>query len=67
MLERRDFLTVLNKLEEVSNWKQKLPSGRGRGVAITLNHGSVVGHVAEVTVDNQNRVKVDKVFVAVDC
>ena len=67
MLDRRDFLTVLNKLEDVSSWKQKLPSGRGRGVAITLNHGSVVGHVAEVTVDNQNRVKVDKVFVAVDC
>jgi isoquinoline 1-oxidoreductase beta subunit len=69
MLDRRDFLTVINKLEDVSNWKQKLPSGsgRGRGIAITLNHGSVVGHVAEVTVDNQNRVKVDRVFVAVDC
>jgi isoquinoline 1-oxidoreductase beta subunit len=69
MLDRRDFLAVINKLEEVSNWKQKIPSGsgRGRGIAITLNHGSVVGHVAEVTVDAQNRVRVDKVFVAVDC
>ena len=69
MLDRKDFLTVINKLEEVSNWKQKLParSGKGRGIAITLNHGSVVGHVAEVTVDAQNRVRVDKVFVAVDC
>jgi len=69
MLDRKDFLAVINKLEEVSNWKQKIPSGsgRGRGIAITLNHGSVVGHVAEVTVDNQNRVRVDKVFVAVDC
>ncbi len=67
MLDRKDFLTVLNKLEEVSNWKQKLPAGRGRGIAITFNHGSVVGHVAEVTVDNQNRVRVDRVLVAVDC
>jgi len=69
MLDRKDFLAVINKLEEVSNWKQKLParSGKGRGIAITLNHGSVVGHVAEVTVDAQNRVRVDKVFVAVDC
>ncbi len=67
MIDRKDFLTVLDKLEEVSNWKQKLPSGRGRGIAITFNHGSVVGHVAEVTVDNQNRVRVDRVLVAVDC
>ena len=67
MLDRKDFLTVLNKLEEVSNWKQKLPSGRGRGVAIAFNHGSVVGHVAEVTVDAQSRVRIDRVFVAVDC
>jgi isoquinoline 1-oxidoreductase beta subunit len=67
MLDRKDFLTVLNKLEDVSNWKQKLPAGRGRGISITLNHGSVAGHVAEVTVDNQNRIRVDKVFVAVDC
>jgi isoquinoline 1-oxidoreductase beta subunit len=67
MIDRKDFLTVLNKLEEVSNWKQKLPSGRGRGVAVAFNHGSVVGHVAEVTVDSQSRVKVDRVFVGVDC
>jgi len=44
-----------------------LPAGRGRGIAICENHGSVVGHVAEVTVDAAGRVRVDRVVAAVDC
>ena len=67
MVERRDFLGVLDTLAEKSNWGTPLPAGRGRGIAICENHGSVVGHVAEVTVDAAGRVRVDRVVAAVDC
>ncbi len=67
MLERKDFVGVIEKLAEKSNWKDKLPSGRGRGIAIAENHGSVVGTVAEVTVDQQGKIRVDRMVVAVDC
>ena len=68
MLDRKDFLArARTSSRKSATGNRSCPSGRGRGIAITLNHGSVVGHVAEVTVDNQNRVRVDKVFVAVDC
>src|SRR5258706_4315229 len=67
MVDRVDFVGVLEKLREASNWTQKLPKGQGRGIAVAENHGSVVGTVAEVTVDNQSRIRVDRMVVAVDC
>jgi isoquinoline 1-oxidoreductase beta subunit len=67
MVDRVDFVGVLEKLAEKSNWHDKLPKGRGRGIAVAENHGSVVGTVAEVTVDDQDRVRVDRMVVAVDC
>jgi isoquinoline 1-oxidoreductase beta subunit len=67
MVDRVDFAGVLEKLAEKSNWKQKLPKGQGRGIAVAENHGSVVGTVAEVTVDSQDRIRVDRMVVAVDC
>jgi len=40
---------------------------RGRGVAVHESFGTVVAQVAEVTVDKDNKVKVDRVVCAVDC
>jgi isoquinoline 1-oxidoreductase subunit beta len=67
MVERKDFVGVLEKLHEMSNWDKKLPSGQGRGIAVAENHGSVVGTVAEVTVNQQGKIRVDRMVVAVDC
>jgi isoquinoline 1-oxidoreductase beta subunit len=67
MVDRVDFVGVLEKLHEMSSWEQKLPKGKGRGIAVAENHGSVVGTVAEVTVDSQNKIRVDRMVVAVDC
>jgi isoquinoline 1-oxidoreductase beta subunit len=67
MVDRVDFVGVLEKLKETSNWTQKLPAGRGRGVAVAENHGSVVGTVAEVTATGRDSVRVDRLVVAVDC
>ncbi len=67
MVDRVDFVGVLEKLHEASNWEKKLPKGQGRGIAVAENHGSVVGTVAEVTVDNRDQVRVNRLVVAVDC
>jgi isoquinoline 1-oxidoreductase beta subunit len=67
MVDRKDFVGVLEKLHEASGWETKLPKGRGRGIAVAENHGSVVGTVAEVTIGDRDQIKVDRLVVAVDC
>ena len=67
MVDRKDFVGVLEKLHEASGWEKKLPKGQGRGIAVAENHGSVVGTVAEVTVNDRDQIRVDRLVVAVDC
>ena len=67
MVDRVDYLGVIDKLAEKSNWNTKLPAGRGRGIAVVENHGAVIGQVAEVTVDKAGKVRVDRMIAAVDC
>jgi isoquinoline 1-oxidoreductase beta subunit len=64
MVDRKDFVGVLEKLHEASGWETKLPKGPGRGIAVAENHGSVVGTVAEVTVTMRDRIRVDRMVVA---
>ena len=66
LTDRIDSLSVLNKLEEASDWHAPLPAGRGRGISLVDNHGAIGGHVAEVTVDGNGKVKVDQVYAATD-
>jgi isoquinoline 1-oxidoreductase beta subunit len=67
MLDRPDYLGVLKVMEKEGNWGQPLPAGRGRGMAIVDTYGTVTGQVAEVTVDKDGQVKVDRVVAVVDC
>jgi isoquinoline 1-oxidoreductase beta subunit len=67
MIERKDFLGVIDMLAEKSDWSTRLGPGRGRGIAICENHGAISGQVAEVTVDGAGNVHVDRVVAAVDC
>ena len=62
-----DFLKVLDTLAEKSNWHEKLPPGKGRGIAIHESFGTIVGQVAEVSVDAKGKVRCERVVVAVDC
>ena len=64
---RSDFLGVLDKIAEKSDWGKPLPAGRGRGIAIHECYGSIIGQVAEVTVSKKGEVRVDRVVAAVDC
>lgn len=64
---------VLKYVAEKAGWGQPFPNGkgsngarRGRGIAVHESFGSVVAHVAEVTVSD-GAITVDRVVTAVDC
>jgi isoquinoline 1-oxidoreductase beta subunit len=57
---------VLDTVAEKSDWGKPLPKGKGRGIAICDNMGSLCAHVAEITVSAKGELKVDRVTVAVD-
>jgi isoquinoline 1-oxidoreductase beta subunit len=64
---KKDFVAVLEKLEDVSNWTSPLPPGKGRGIALHESYGSIVGQVAEITLNDDKSLRVDKVFCVIDC
>jgi isoquinoline 1-oxidoreductase subunit beta len=59
---------VLELAAEKAGWNSApLPKGKGRGIAVAEAFKTFVAQVAEVTVDADGRVKVDRVVCAVDC
>jgi isoquinoline 1-oxidoreductase subunit beta len=60
--------TVLELAAEKAGWnKQPMPKGRGRGIAVAEAFKTFVAQVAEVSVDDTGRVRVDRIVCAVDC
>ena len=58
---------VLKLAAEKANWGEKLPAGRGRGIAVHESFHTFVAMVADVTVGKDGQMKVDRVVAAVDC
>jgi isoquinoline 1-oxidoreductase beta subunit len=59
---------VLELAAEKAGWSSgPLPKGRGRGIAVAEAFKTYVAQVAEVSVDKDGQVKVDRVVCAVDC
>ena len=59
---------VLELAAEKAGWADgPLPKGRGRGIAVAEAFNTYVAQVAEVSVDKDGQVKVDRVVCAVDC
>ncbi len=59
-------LATLELAAQKAGWGTPLEKGRGRGIAIFESFKSIVAHVAEVTVDAQGKLKVDRIVSAVD-
>jgi isoquinoline 1-oxidoreductase beta subunit len=71
-LKEERLQRLMDKLEEVSGWKNKgLTVGAfpkiGLGVAITECFASTVGQVVKVSKDVSGKVKIDQVWVVMDC
>jgi isoquinoline 1-oxidoreductase beta subunit len=59
---------VLELAADKAGWgKEPLGSGKGRGIAVAEAFKTFVAQVAEVSVDKDGHVKVDRVVCAVDC
>jgi CO/xanthine dehydrogenase Mo-binding subunit len=58
---------VLDLATEKAGWGTPLPAGRGRGVSVIELFGTYAAQVAEVSVDAQGEVRLERVVCAVDC
>ena len=58
---------VLDLAAEKAGWGTPMPAGKGRGVSVILLFGTYVAQVAEVSVDADGEVRLDRVVCAVDC
>jgi len=58
---------VLELAAQKAGWGTPLPPGKGRGIAVAEAFKTFVAQVAEVSVDKDGQVKVDRVVCAVDC
>jgi isoquinoline 1-oxidoreductase beta subunit len=59
-------LATLNLAAEKAGWGTPLSPGRGRGIAVFESFGTVVAHVADVTIGSDGSLKVDRIVSAVD-
>src|SRR5947207_11249820 len=60
---------VLETVRDMSDWKNrrdKLPKGTGVGVAFQFAHSGYVAYVAEVAVTTEKKLKVNRVWAAID-
>jgi isoquinoline 1-oxidoreductase subunit beta len=65
--EKPRHLRALKTAAAKAGWGKALPKGRARGIAVHESFGSIIAQVAEVSVDEDKRIRVHKVSCAVDC
>lgn len=61
------WLAVLDAVAQLSGWGGAVPSGRFRGIAIGSAFGSIVAQVVEVSSVTSLSLKVNRVWIALDC
>ena len=57
---------VIKLAAEKAGWGRELPEGHGLGIAFYFSHAGHIAEVAEVSMENDNTVRVHKVTVAAD-
>ncbi|MPZ12500.1 MAG: molybdopterin-dependent oxidoreductase [Kiloniellaceae bacterium] len=60
------MLAVLDRVAEMSRWREAAPDGTARGLAVVESYGSYVAQVVEARRVG-GRLKVDRVHAAIDC
>jgi isoquinoline 1-oxidoreductase beta subunit len=69
--ESERHLRVLARTAELARWGTPLDASggaqRARGIAVHRSFGSIVGQVAEVSLDQDKRIRVHRVVCVVDC
>jgi isoquinoline 1-oxidoreductase subunit beta len=58
---------VLELAAEKSNWKDPMPAGKGRGLALHTSYRTTVAQVAEVSRTADGSFRVERVVCALDC
>ena len=67
-IDRRRLRRVLEVVRDKSGWGKPVSKGRGRGVACNAYFGhTYIAYVADVAVDHDGNVRVERVIAAVDC
>jgi isoquinoline 1-oxidoreductase beta subunit len=61
------FQAVLTLLKEKAKWVEKLPQGKGRGVAVARSFESIAAHAVTVGRGADGKLRVEKVVVVLDC
>ncbi len=61
------FAGVLKLAAEKAGWNGQSASGKGRGIAVHKSFGSYVAEVADVSVNEDGAISIDKITCAVDC
>jgi isoquinoline 1-oxidoreductase beta subunit len=59
-------IDVINMVGINAGWGRSLPQGRALGLSFYFSHRSHVAEIAEVSVEDENRVKIHKVWVVAD-
>jgi isoquinoline 1-oxidoreductase beta subunit len=59
--------TVIEKVSTMAKWGRTLPKGRGLGIAMHRSFVSYVACVVEVSENSDGKIKVEDVWMAVDC
>lgn len=67
LADRPDLIRVLDAAAERAGWGSAQPAGRGLGIALVEDFGSICAQVAEVDVSRSGTVSVKRVVSALDC
>ncbi|MCH7905310.1 MAG: xanthine dehydrogenase family protein molybdopterin-binding subunit [Armatimonadetes bacterium] len=60
------MLNILNLVAEKSDWGKSMGENRGQGIACFDGYGCRIAHVVEVTINEYDEIKVDRVTIAID-
>jgi isoquinoline 1-oxidoreductase beta subunit len=58
---------VLDLVAEKAGWGKLLPEGQSRGVALHESFGSIVAHIAELSISEKGKLRVHRIVCAIDC